>query len=177
MSTKRSTAVFSLILSSLILISLPGEQVTKLDGAMESAAFESFGSGCRGSVGVPLLEPLDDSLPWIGSEFVLQISNLPPLQKSAVFGFLGDTDSMFRGANLPLDLSIIGMTGCNLLINARLTKFILSEFGVAHWELEVPNDSAFVGGNFTVQAFAFDAQANGFGISVSNAGLGTIGAQ
>ncbi|MHC5063254.1 MAG: hypothetical protein ACYTG5_04705 [Planctomycetota bacterium] len=168
----RFRAVSFSILSTIVLASasLPAQ-------GTNSAAFEVFGAGCMGSQGVPRLEPLADSLPWIGSEFVMQISNLPPLPKSAVFGFLGDTDSMFRGASLPLDLSIIGMFGCEMLINARITKFILSEFGVALWKLEVPNDPAFVGGNFTVQAFAFDARANVFGISVSNAGLGTIGAQ
>lgn len=147
------------------------------DGFTSPAEFETFGSGCQGSAGVPLMEPIPDSLPWIGTEFTLEISNLPILMRSVVFGFLGDTDSMFHGAVLPLDLSIIGMTGCSLLINARRTFFLLSEDGVAYWTLKVPNDPGFVGGNFTTQAFAFDAKANGFGISVSNAGLGLVGSQ
>jgi hypothetical protein len=53
------------------------------------ATLSPFGTGCAGSAGTPVLGSFGGTLPWIGSNLVVQLRSLPVLIFRAPFGILG----------------------------------------------------------------------------------------
>jgi hypothetical protein len=79
---------------------------------------------------------------------------------------------------LPLDLTVIGMAGCQLAASYDLTVFgFADQAGVRGWSFPIPLDQGLVGQSFFNQALAVDPQANARGIVLSNARAGVIGSK
>ncbi len=70
--------------------------------------FSSFGKGCRGRIGVG--EP-----PIFGEEFRITLSGGVP--SSPCFLLAGNSNKVFLGVPLPLDLGVLGAPGCFLYTN------------------------------------------------------------
>ena len=78
---------------------------------------------------------------------------------------------------LPLNLGIVGMTGCSLYVSTEDAVGLTNRNGVATWDLPLPNSVALISAVFYQQGFVFDQGANPFGAVMSNAAEATIGSR
>ena len=83
---------------------------------VDLASYAGWGSGCKGSGGVPLLAAQAGSLPKIGKTFSLVVSNLPVKSGYAVL-FFGTSHDTWGKTPLPFALDALGMTGCALEVS------------------------------------------------------------
>ncbi len=134
------------------------------------ASYSSFGAGCLGTRGTPILAPQPGSTPRVATTFSLQATNLPIA--GPVFLFLGSSDTLYGTTPLPLNLGAFGAPTCNLLVNVDSLFSGPNVLGTSVWSFPVP---ALPGSVFFVQAVVFDPPANTFGVTLSNAGRGVIG--
>lgn len=137
----------------------------------QSVGVSSYGAGCSGSVGQSVLGAAVGSLPFAGQQFVANVSNVPWFYP--VFMILGFSDSSWSGVGLPVDLSTIGMPGCNLRLSVDAILPTTSLFGVAAWTIQLP--PGYGGNQFFIQAVVFDPPANSMGLTLSNACRATVG--
>ncbi len=128
------------------------------------AAICQLGPGCPGSRGVPLLE---SSLPRIGTTVLLSCRNLVPFQTAGIFW--GASRTQWNGVPLPLDLSVVGMTGCSLRSSLDFMVAGPNLGGVFFAGIEIPNDPSLVGRELHSQTIALDPGVNAFGAVLSNA--------
>ena len=159
-------------LQSTTLNTMWNVYTTAWQDASPIADYTSFGAGCTGSAGTPLLTAAPGSRPAIGSTFDAEVSNLP-LGAALMATGLSNT---FTSNNLPLplNLSILGMTGCNQYVDALVLNYIAGTTS-ATWSWSIPNTPGLFGAKFYNQAFSIDPTANSFGFAASNAAAGTIG--
>ncbi len=76
----------------------------------------------------------------------------------------------------PLDLTFLGMPGCDQHVNPAAYALLVGQDQQAEWSLPSPDDPQFVGMHFFGQALVLDpAAGNGFGAVVSDAAEGVIG--
>lgn len=112
-----------------------------------------------------------NSAPFLGnSSFAFEVSNVPSLVPLA-FLFLGDSQIPAPG----VDLTFLGMAGCQAYTNANLGSATLSvSAGTATQVLPIPNNPSLTGLSFAAQALAFslDTQLN---LISSNGTFATIG--
>lgn len=132
-----------------------------------------FGQGCLGTAGIPTLAAPPGQLPVVGQSFALELSSLPPT--AAAFGVLGRSRTLFGAIPLPFDLGVIGMTGCDLLVSLELSTPVPTVNGFGAWLVSVPNNPELAGEQLFVQGIVVDLAANPLGLTVTNAGEGTIG--
>lgn len=144
-------------------------------GMFPPATFNTFGAGCSGSAGVPVLTAAPDAAPWIGESFTVELSQFPTGVLSIPFGLLGFSDSTWGSLGLPLPLDPIGMPTCRLLVSIDATLVLTNEGGNAHWTIRIPVLPSLVANSFYLQGFVFDRAANALGATVSNAGEARIG--
>lgn len=135
--------------------------------------WDPFGTGCPGTVGVPVLATAPGSVPRIGCPFTLQLSNLPEgADTFVVFGF---SKTNWGGDPLPLDLGQFGLFGCTLYTSVDAILFLPSSGGAAEMTIDIPNwPGRLTGVHFYNQAAVVDPGLNPIGV-VSNAGEGVIG--
>ncbi len=128
---------------------------------VQEGAVEYYGQGCASSSGTVKLHR--GSPAKVGHPFTMFASNMQN-------GFLG-----FGATQLNIDLSVIGMNGCSLLTTMNGT-LPMTSFGIgsAMSSLNIPNNSALVGGRFFTQAVAIDPAANALGMVSSNAAIHDI---
>ncbi len=89
---------------------------------------------------------------------------------------VGDSDTLWNGVPLPLDLTFMAMPGCKLLATWVTQVGIFTQNGgTVVWMVTIPNSSALIGIDFYNQAWVLDAAANAQGIATSNGGKGVIG--
>jgi len=102
------------------------------------------------------------------------VSNLGPLAPGILL--FGVSDTTWNGIALPLDLTFLGMKGCNLLVSWDLELGFFARTG-STWDLTltIPNDRTLAGLTFYNQAWVLDPKANAFGVGTSNGGKGVIG--
>jgi hypothetical protein len=136
------------------------------------ATFGPYGAGCVGALGVPGWAAQAGSRPVIGTTFNTDLTNLPFALGVVGLGFSNTTSGALP---LPLDLSIIGMTGCNLLADPLITEVAAGAGSSATWSFVVPNVPAFIGIVLFGQAFSLDIAANPFGFTASNGGRIKVG--
>lgn len=126
--------------------------------------------GCSGSLGVPT--PRTERLPWIGETLLVQFDNVPVGASVAVI--LGLSDRWLAGGfPLPVDLSPIGMTGCQLANS--IDDAVPAPSG--RWTMGIPNDPVFVGATFFDQAIVVDPLANPFGAVLSAGSRAIVGSR
>lgn len=140
-----------------------------------TGTFASYGTGCAGSAGVPVLTTRNGSLPRTGQTFDLQLSNLPQVATVCV-PFFGLSNTSFQGTPLPMSLTAYGMPGCTLHASWYYSTFVVAAAGTAPWSVSIPPLTSLTGLHFYLQAVVFDAGAgNPLGAVVSNAGDAGIG--
>lgn len=129
-----------------------------------------FGQGCVGSIGQrPLVAARDNTLPWIGEDWVIDVTRLPPLSVNAPFGVIGMSNTSWLGVPLPLDLGFAGAPGCALLTSADTSIVPLTNTGGrATWAITLPLDLRTLGVPFYIQAAVLDYGVNALNLIVSN---------
>ena len=130
--------------------------------------FRTFGTGCGGSFGVPVLALR--GVPEVGHAVTAQVTGLNP--NGLVFSM------MLLGFSAPpaVDLSPFGLQGCSLLVSPDARIATTSLFGNVSLGLGIPNRAALVSAQLYFQEFAVDLTAtNSLHGVMSNAGEVTIG--
>ncbi len=124
------------------------------------ARVKSFGIGCVGSVGAPLLAASD--APRIGQPWPLVLSNCNPTQPVAVFAL-----GLSALGALPLDF--LGMTGCIGYATPDLIIYAPAVAGAAGWSLPLPANIGLMGIPLFAQGVSVDPGFNPAGAVSSNA--------
>ncbi|MBK8976323.1 MAG: hypothetical protein IPM29_10365 [Planctomycetes bacterium] len=135
-----------------------------------TAVFSSFGAGCAGSAGTPALAV--SQLPWFGSSFQVDLRNLAGNAGAVLF--LGISNTQFGSSALPLDLGIIGMTGCTLYSSNEISLATTASAGTATFSIPLTSPSL-IGVQFFNQGLAIDPSANPTGVVVSDAARAVVG--
>ncbi|MFT4514520.1 MAG: hypothetical protein ACI89X_003181 [Planctomycetota bacterium] len=143
--------------------------------ALESAAFpavvEAFGAACPGSGGNNIL--VAESLPWTGSTFAANGSELAPLSLVAIDGGLSPLG--------PLSLASLGLPAaapnCLLHITPTYLEVAITTTGEHRFEWSVPNNPIFAGVDvyFQYVVLEVDASLNVLETTSTNALKLTIG--
>jgi hypothetical protein len=129
------------------------------------ASFGPYGSGCTGSLGVPVWSAQAGSRPVLGQVLNTQIDNVP-LGIAVVAAGLSNTSSGLL--TLPFDLTAIGMNGCSLVADPAVTVVAAGTAPTVTWSFAIPNVPVFVGFTIYGQTFPLDPPANPFGFTASN---------
>jgi hypothetical protein len=134
--------------------------------------WQSFGQGCPGSNGTPVMQALTP--PQTNTAFQLQVQGLR--LGGGLFGMgLGFSSSFSPVLGpLPFDLQGFGAPGCLVQIDVASTFFQPYAGSTGNFTWNLPASPAAVGITFFAQGFGFDAGVNPLGIVTSNAGAGTI---
>ena len=140
------------------------------------AATWTYGVGCPGSNGVPAIGAVPGSLPILGGQFTLQVSNIPVTGGffHLAIPFLGFDNTSTGGVPLPRDLTPLGMPGCTQYVDPFLVVFHFTPTGSTLWTLGVPNDPTLSGFRVHFQAAVVDP-VNPLGLIASNAATATLG--
>ncbi len=133
--------------------------------------FKSFGTGCAGTRGAPVLANQLGEMPIAGKPFRLQLSNLP-LRGNAWLMF-GMSKDRYGNLKLPLDLKPLGMPGCTLYVNGEILFPVQNVLGMGICSLNLRH--SWGGNRFYVQGVVADPKANGLGLTTSNATDSLIG--
>jgi hypothetical protein len=148
---------------------------TWLYGAERMASYSRFGQGCVGSAGLPVLAASGGHRPWLGEAFGVTLGSLP--QATVAVLWVGGSRSSWGSLRLPLALWSAGMPGCDLLVSPDEWLSMVITGGSATRIFYLPADPALLGAEFHNQALVVDPPANPLGATVTNGGLGTIGAR
>lgn len=141
------------------------------------ATFEALGSGCLGTVGVPILTVSAIGGPWVSESLNVRISNLPSGLVSVPFGLIGFSNVTWGSLPLPYSLNALGAPNCNLLVSTDDVIQLINQGGHAVWSLRIPSLAILVGAEFFQQGLVLDRSANQLGVVLSNAARIVIGAR
>jgi hypothetical protein len=115
------------------------------------ATVQSYGSGCPGPTGLPLLAPQASSLPRLGATFTTQLGNLPSGPLNVPLAWLGFDNTSWNGQPLPLSLASAGFPGCQALLAPAIAYVLTNIGGTATWSLAIPFLPAMAGADFYLQ--------------------------
>ncbi len=130
------------------------------------ARHKSFGTGCTGSKGTPLLAGQGQRPPVYGQLLGLDISSLP--DKALGVLWLGLSNKHAGSLTLPLDLSPLGMKSCLLLASPDIPFPFFAPSTTASVLIPLPKDASLLGQSLYFQALIADTKANALGLTVSN---------
>lgn len=140
------------------------------------SSYTPFGPGCPGNGGIPFLGTAQGTMPRLGEDLTLRLSNVPDGDGHYIaFGF--STTDWF-GIPLPLDMNPFGLFGCTLYISAEFAANTTTAVGgVADVTFTLPNLGNLLGVTFYNQGFVLDPGVNPFagGAVLSNAASAVIG--
>ena len=105
---------------------------------------------------------------------ILHATSLPTAVRMTGILF-GGSNKSWAGGTLPHSLSVLGMPGCDLLVDPLVSLGATAANGKASLPLAIPNNQWLIKGSFHAQASVLDPGANSAGIIVSNGITGTIG--
>lgn len=138
-----------------------------------AASYVSFGRGCPGSRGIPVLS---GTPPRLGQVFEITLSNLPPSQPG--FLFFGLSRTSLGGIKLPLNMDLWQMPACDLYTSLELT-YNYASTAAGTFKLAIPQlppVPALLGAEFFNQALIVDPWATTpFPVIATNAGAAAIG--
>ena len=124
----------------------------------------AYGQGCAGTTTLPTLRT--EHPPRVGGSFALEATNLLPTTSGALV--TGASDTVWGTTPLPLDLRVMGMTGCQLLCSFDVLAWFTTTSGKATFTFPLPKDYSFLGVPVFNQLWALDAAANPTGVATSN---------
>ncbi len=126
--------------------------------ALNPAIVAPFGQGCTGTSVAPGLLPQPYHRPYLGTGFGVRLYSAPFNQPSFVAA--GFSRVSYAGLPLPLPLTSIGMTGCELFVSAEVTLGTAVAGSNATLTIPLPAVPALVGTHVYLQGFVFDPGAN-----------------
>src|SRR5262245_49984339 len=144
-------------------------------GPVQPARVTTFGSGCAGTLAVPMLDVVAARGPWLGDAITLRLS--PVMDGAAALFALGRSNTQWNGAPLPASLGGLGMAGCTLHVALDATFAATGSGGMALLTATVPTVPALLGVSMYLQGGVHDPGANAAGIVVSNALALVVGAR
>ena len=135
-----------------------------------NATASTYGAGC-GSLPLTFLPSTQAE---IGTTATALLSNAPSTVAAVAIGWSNTTSS---GNALPLDLSSMGMPGCQQLQSLNTLAGLVStgSAGVLRYNQPIPNSTIWFGIKFYTQGFCLAPGANTLGVIVSNGIECTIG--
>jgi hypothetical protein len=136
------------------------------------ASWRSYGNGCQGSAGVPVLTGVQ--APRLGGVAQSRLTNLLPAAPAAILA-IGTSRTSWQFGSLPASLAQFGMPGCVAYASAELFVVLPASGGAATWTWQVPAAPRLFGLSFYQQGLSLDPAANPAGIVASNAATGTLG--
>ncbi|MFO1077591.1 MAG: hypothetical protein U1E73_07680 [Planctomycetota bacterium] len=143
-----------------------------------NAAYGPYGSGCSGGspTGAPTLRPAAvDGVPRLGQLWYQDLANLPAAAGGAVMAF-GLTTRVWGPWQLPVDLTMFGMPGCEAYVPPDASVFFAHGGGSDTYLTALPNAPAFAGIVMATQAIVLDAAAtNPVAASMTNLTAGRVG--
>ncbi len=142
------------------------DQTLTVRAPADSACVSAIGAGCPGSNGVPSLSAQVGSVPALGATFALDLGGLSTSGGAAALAFA------FSRQAPPLDLGIIGMSGCDYHVGSLAATAIpvVNVGGSGTWSVGISTDPVLQGLAFYLQGLSTDAGApNPIGIALSNA--------
>jgi hypothetical protein len=128
------------------------------------------GTGCQGSNGRTMaLSIATGSTGVIGQTMQMQLTNVP-FAFFLPYGLLGLSNTTFNGLPLPLDLTVIGLTGCTAYTSGdtSLPMSLPSAAGTSTWSLPIPSGSYLLGIEIYLQGLSFEPPGFSRWASVSN---------
>lgn len=137
-----------------------------------STPWQPIGVGCPGTNGTPSLRL--DSPAELGSDFVLDLLNLPTTPGAFLISTGLSTTSAPGLGPLPFDLTPLGAPGCSIFNDFGTSALGFHGGTAAEFRLAIPNIPGLVGVEFANQGFVSDPTVNALGITVSNSGIATI---
>lgn len=135
--------------------------------AVHPATWNTFGTGCAGSAGIPQLSPIPPSLPWLGDTLALRTGPVAAGQNAILA--MG-TRAQWGSTPLPFAMGAYGMPGCTLLAGGYALLPMLTSGPIATVTLFLPNNASLLGGTIDAQAFVTDPAANAAGL-IATAGM------
>jgi hypothetical protein len=135
----------------------------------------AHGAGCLGPVGVPQLGALAGSRPVLGSTFALRFTSLPSTPLALVFATLGFSDQTWNGVPLPLDLTPLGFSACQLHVAPGVLEPLANLGGFANWNIAVPSTPALDGAVFFLQGLVLTPGFNPGGAVTTSSVRGVAG--
>lgn len=134
------------------------------------AFYTTFGNGCPNSLGVSHLIPA--TLPRLGQNLFVIVDNLP---FNLGLMITGASNSFSTLGPLPIDMTPIGLPGCNLRVSLDFMTTLVGGGSSASYLLPIPNSAQLLGAQLFQQPFAFDPPLNAFGGSLGDAATMQIG--
>lgn len=132
----------------------------------------AYGAGCAGSAGI--VAHTSSGTPEIGSEQTLSVTTAKPLALASFM--LGLSRTTLQGLPLPLELGLVGASGCWLHMAPAVTVPLqVGTLGTTGIELAYPLLPSLVGAKLFSQFLVVDAGANLLGMVFSNGIETTIG--
>lgn len=144
-------------------------------GPAVAPSWNTYGAGCAGPNGVPLLTNLGGSLARIGSTLHLRMTNLPPSAVNVALGFLGFDAAAWSGIPLPLSLTPFGFPGCQALLAPVRSDNLANVAGVASWDVTMPMSVFALGAHVYFQGAVFVPGWNAGGFVFSNGAHAVVG--
>lgn len=131
----------------------------------------TFGSGCPGTNGTPLLIP--NQLPQVGQPMSAVLLHLP-INSVGILVFGNGHRGSPSGV---LPLSSFGVPDCTLYANLNLVSTAppTGPFGAFVWGEVLPAQPAIAGSLFTMQFFFVDPSANAAGLSSTGGAIARVG--
>ena len=138
-------------------------------------AYATFGAGCAGTNGTPTLALAAGSDPILGQTMNFDVRNLPgsPWPLSGILGV--SNTQLQNGAPLPIDLSFLGMTSCQLLVSTEVLVPLFGTNGSAQWSMRLPYEPGLLGATIFLQVITADSGANPLGVTTTNGATVTVG--
>ncbi|MBL8732108.1 MAG: hypothetical protein JNN13_07040 [Planctomycetes bacterium] len=134
------------------------------------AFYTTFGNGCPNSLGVSHLIPA--TLPRLGQNLFVIVDNLP---FNLGLMITGASNSFSTLGPLPIDMTPVGMPGCNLRVSLDFMTTLVGGGSSASYLLAIPNSAQLLGAQLFQQPFVFDPPLNAFGGSLGDAATMQIG--
>ena len=126
----------------------------------------TFGSGCLGTNGVP--SHTASGSPTLGSTVTYSLSSGRP--GGIAYMTLGNSNTIWNGLPLPVDLGVINAPGCMIYSDhdVVLGPFVLGRTGSTSLGIQIADQCGLIGVHLYTQFILFDAGANPLGITTSN---------
>ncbi|MEZ6037808.1 MAG: kelch repeat-containing protein [Planctomycetota bacterium] len=117
------------------------------------AEFSPFGGACGASL--PALASASGAGPRSGTTMTTRLSLYSPGSLPVIV--TGASDQSWQGTALPVDLSMLGLSGCQLRVGLDVVTVLADQGGQADLDFAVPAAPALHGATFFQQGAVFDA--------------------
>ncbi len=111
----------------------------------------------------------------LGSTLQLRLTNLPPAFVNVPLGFVGFDATSWNGIPLPVSLTPLGFTGCDVLLAPVRSDGLTNTNGIANWNVALPMNALALGIDVYFQGAVLVPGWNPAGFVFSNGGHAVVG--